>query len=368
MMRISIGVMLWNEEDTIGPIIDSLFQQTLINVLRNDIEGIELVVLANGCTDRSIPNAQQAIDENIKNAKLKYVTARVVELPKGRQPAWNWFVHELVGDNVKYVLFMDADILLTDPEAIMRMIDGLEHNPEKHVATGLGYKHVELVKHRSPWQSITLAMSKLEKDARFFYVTGQLYCGRANFFKKLVFPKGFICGDDAFIGYMAVTNFLTTDYEWDRILYPPHPTYVFEAYLSPFRLFRQHRRRMIGKVTRGMIFDVIKSRQVTDRLDAAAVISQLNNENKNWLLDYISKQIASRGFWVVPQSWSFYRFRQLQQLTPSKIPAKFFLACVGFIWDFFVIVAANNMFRTGVYGGAWENLPNTTALKITNLD
>lgn len=116
-------------------------------------------------------------------------------------------------------------------------------------------------------------------------------------FWNMEFPRGFICGDDGFLGYMAITNFLTTDYEWDRIHYPPHPTFVFEAYLSPFRLFRQHRRRLIGAVTRKMIFDVIRSKQINHHPDAGVVLKGLNKENPEWLNEYIASQIKKGDLW-----------------------------------------------------------------------
>lgn len=60
-MKIAIGIMVWNEERTIASTLDSVFAQTLFNTHRSQIELIDVVVLANGCTDQSIPNAQQSI-------------------------------------------------------------------------------------------------------------------------------------------------------------------------------------------------------------------------------------------------------------------------------------------------------------------
>ena len=361
-MKIAIGIMLWNEEGTIAATIDSVFAQTLFNTYRSQIDLVELVVLANGCTDQSIPNAQRSIEKHLADNSLNYVSAKVVELPKGRQPAWNTFAHEMYDDSLTYFFFMDADIILPDKDAMMRMVDGLEQNPHQYIATGLGCKHIELRQNRSPWQRLTMAMTKLEHDARFFYVTGGLYCGRSTFIKNMEFPKGFVCGDDGFLGYMAITNYLTTDYEWDRIHYPPHPIFIYEAYLSPFKLFRQHRRRLIGAVTREMIFDVIKSKQVDQRPDAGMILKTLNKENPEWLNEYIALQVKNRGFMVVPMQRVLYRYRQLRGLPLHKKVFRFPLAFLGGLWEFGVTIAANRMFHAGTYKNAWENLPNTQDL------
>lgn len=366
-MKVAIGIMLWNEEETIAPTIDSVFKQTLLSEWNPEVDGVELVVLANGCTDQSIPNAREAIDRNLAGKKLDYVSARIAELPKGRQPAWNSFVHEITADDVTYLILMDADLVLPDPAAMMRMANCLEKNPYQHIATGLGRKHFELLEHQSFWQRLTLAMTKLEQEARYFYVTGGLYCGRSEFFRQLEFPKGFICGDDGLLGYMAITNYMTTEYEWDRICYPPHPTFVFEAYLSPFRLFRQHRRRMIGAITREMILDVVKLHQSNSQSNAGQIIKKMNTENPEWLNMYISEQISKRGFWVVPFRRVLYRFRQLNRQSLAKKIIKFPIALAGASWELAVIIAANKMFHAGTYRNAWENLPNTQKLPSTNI-
>ena len=59
-MKILLGILVWNEEDIIGQTLKSLFEQTLFH--RTGIE-IELIVLANGCTDKTTEVSEKAIQK-----------------------------------------------------------------------------------------------------------------------------------------------------------------------------------------------------------------------------------------------------------------------------------------------------------------
>ena len=81
-MKIAVGIMLWNEDVSIARTIDSLFCQSLLSESKPGVESIEVVVLANGCTDDSVPNARAALDRNLADFSNSGVRARVEELPK----------------------------------------------------------------------------------------------------------------------------------------------------------------------------------------------------------------------------------------------------------------------------------------------
>lgn len=359
-MKIAIGIMLWNEEGTIGMTIDSIFNQTLLKEYKSGIESVEVVALANGCTDQSIPNAKDAFARNLEKCDLPYVEARVEELPKGRSPAWNWFVHESTSPDTNYILFMDADIIINNDNAMWSMIDGLEKSPYHPVAGAFGIKDIDLKDRKSLMQRLTSSFTKMEHDARHFYMCGGLYCGRKSFFRQIEFPKGFVCGDDGFIATMAITNFMTTDYQFDRILHPKDATFVFEAYSTLPRLFKQHRRRMVGSAVRTMIIEYVRSKQILGSPDAGSIIRRACEENPSWLEEYCQQQIAKSGFWVVSPRVVLYRLTQLRRLSWSKKLMRFPLALAGMLWHAAVILSANRSFRSGQYANVWTNMPNTS--------
>ena len=46
--------MAWNEEASIGPMLGSLFRQSIFQRLAERGPGCEVICLANGCTDRTV--------------------------------------------------------------------------------------------------------------------------------------------------------------------------------------------------------------------------------------------------------------------------------------------------------------------------
>ena len=51
---LSIGILAWNEENSIGTMLESLLSQRLFRRLADKGEGCEIVCLANGCTDGTV--------------------------------------------------------------------------------------------------------------------------------------------------------------------------------------------------------------------------------------------------------------------------------------------------------------------------
>jgi glycosyltransferase involved in cell wall biosynthesis len=359
-MKISIGIMLWNEEETIEMTIDSIFEQTLFKEYKSGIECVEVVALANGCTDKSIPRAKDAFVRNLDKCDLPYVEARVEELPKGRSPAWNWFVHERTSSDTTYLIFMDADIIINNDNAMWSMVEGLENSAYHPVAGALGIKDVDLKDRKTILQQLTSAFTRMEHDARHFYMCGGLYCGRVNFFRQIEFPKGFVCGDDGFIATMAITNFMTTNYEFDRILHPKDATFIFEAYNTIPRLFKQHRRRLVGATVGTFIKDYVRSKQTNGQPDAGTIIRTASKQNPLWLEEFCRERITNAGFWVVRPGWIFYGITQLRRLGWWKKIARLPLVLAGMVWKFPVAVSANWLLRSGQYANVWTNMPNTS--------
>jgi len=256
---------------------------------------------------------------------------------------------------------MDADIVINNSNSIWSMVDGLENSPYHPLAGALGIKDIELRTQAASWEFMSRAMSRMERDARHYYMCGGLYCGRGSFLRQLEFPRGFVCGDDSYLAYLAITNLLTTSFEFDRILHPDDATFVFEAYSTIPKLFKQHRRRLVGEAVRGMLYDYVRSKQSDGQPDAGKIIRHACKEHPAWLEDEVNQRVAA-GFWVLHPRKILLRFTQLRRLSWFRKLARLPLACFGAVWSAGVILSANRMFRNGKYAGAWTNLQNTRLL------
>ncbi len=58
-LRCSVGVTAYNEETNIGPLLDALLNQHL-----HDTEITEIIVVASGCTDNTVPIIERIAAEN----------------------------------------------------------------------------------------------------------------------------------------------------------------------------------------------------------------------------------------------------------------------------------------------------------------
>src|ERR1051325_1546085 len=51
--HISIGIIAWNEEQGIGTMLNSLFQQSIFTEIARRGQSCEIICVANGCSDRT---------------------------------------------------------------------------------------------------------------------------------------------------------------------------------------------------------------------------------------------------------------------------------------------------------------------------
>ena len=134
---------------------------------------------------------------------------------------------------------------------------------------------------------------------------------------------------------------------------------MFEAYSTIPRLFKQHRRRLVGGTVGAFIKDFVRSKQKNDLPDAGTIIRTECRENPFWLEEYCRQRIAKAGFWVVPPSWIFYGMTQLRRLNWWKRIVRLPPVLAAMVWKAMVAVSANRAFRSGGYASVWTNMPNT---------
>src|ERR1043166_7866681 len=111
---ISIGILACNEAGVIGTVLESLFRQSIFNRLSVRGAGCEILVLANGCNDGTTQICREIFERMRRDHPWRDgFTARVIELERrDRANAWNRFAHEFSAMGARYLITMDANILL----------------------------------------------------------------------------------------------------------------------------------------------------------------------------------------------------------------------------------------------------------------
>src|SRR5688572_3294321 len=147
-IRLSIGIIVRNEEEAITPALQSLFRQTLFEELAARGEACEIICVANGCTDQTVPAAARVfVEQSAKHPMASSFHCRMEVLPEaGKINAINHFVHRFSSPEAQYLFLMDGDIMLHSPRTLWNMCSALEENKTASIATDEPLKDISLGK------------------------------------------------------------------------------------------------------------------------------------------------------------------------------------------------------------------------------
>ena len=103
----SVGITAYNEQDNIGPLLDAMIDQHL-----HDVEIAEIIVVASGCTDNTVPIIQSYFD---REPRLKLI---VQPERQGKTSAINLFLQEATQD----LLVLESGDTLPHENAVENLV------------------------------------------------------------------------------------------------------------------------------------------------------------------------------------------------------------------------------------------------------
>jgi glycosyltransferase involved in cell wall biosynthesis len=235
MNTVSIALFAHNEEAAIGAAIDA------VTASAGPIADLQVHVLANGCTDRTVEVAQAAVRRDPRVVIHEIVVA-------DKCNAWNAYVHELAPEAEIHV-FMDGDMRCSE-RAVERTVAALRAKPEANALAGVpmsGRNRAEYVRIMTEWGWLFGCYYALQgRHLARIRVTG------------VRLPIG-VFGDDHFVTRIARSSL---DGDWDeaasRLLIDPEIGYVFDS-LRPWspRDLRLYLRRRVSYFLRQRQLDVL---------------------------------------------------------------------------------------------------------------
>ena len=349
-MNISIGILAYNEADSISKTLESLIEQSLFYESNtNDI--VEVIVVANGCTDQTVEVANLALKKLVDNLPRQGVSWQVCEVADaGKSNAWNLYVHQFSDSNSNYLFLMDADIEFVEPQTLRLMIDKLETTPEMSVAVDLPIKNIAFKKKKNLIDWLSLKGSKSPEKTSHL-ICGQLYCGRASILRKMYMPRG-LTVEDSFLKAMVITDGFTSSEVVERVNRVSGASHVFDAYTSFFSWLHHEKRIVIGSSINFILFSYLWA-NCNEEQHAGDLIKYNNHHNPRWFHELIELHIAEKGWWVIPSVFLFGRFQKYQneKLSKTLVQLPFSLA-VLFLY-FIICFQANSEIRKGNSLGYW---------------
>jgi glycosyltransferase involved in cell wall biosynthesis len=330
---VSIGIIAWNEEQGIGAMLESVFQQTLFAELARRGRRCEIICVTNGCTDRTPEVAAEIFGrKSLEHPDAAGFSCRVMNVAeRGKINSWNHLVHSFSARESKYLFLMDADILIHPRETLWNMVNALEKNPEASVAVDAPRKDISFKPRKTLRERLSLGASQMTGSASG-QLCGQLYCIRAEVARNIYLPRDLCACDDGFIKALVCTDFLTHQvWPW-RIVVAPEAGHTFEAYVSPGGILKNQKRQMIGQTIVHILVDqYLKQWPATKRMKLAEALGEQEQADPNWLKELIAEHMRRTRFcWRLYPGLLSHRFKRLAALTWFKRIACFPAAAAGF--------------------------------------
>ncbi len=336
--HISIGILAYNEAKTIGKMLNSLWQQQLLQEIASNLE-IEIIIVPNGCSDNTAQVAQDKLYNLPNKANISWQICEIKQPSKSN--AWNFYVHQLSNPKADYLFLMDADIQLLESQTLDSMLQTLATSEKAWVSVDKPIKDVYVKKQKSLRERLSILVSNLSrsevKSGNAAWLCGQLYCAKAPLLRKIWLPTS-LPTQDAFLYNMIVTDCLTTSKVPERIILAPNASHLFEAYTSISRLLRHEKWLIIGNTINQLLCKELSSQ---NQQGSAVLIKQQNQQDPSWLNKVIQNSILDRNWWLIPRYILLRRLHSLCYKTLVQRITLFPLACAATIIDFLLSFQAN---------------------------
>ncbi|HWA11446.1 MAG TPA: glycosyltransferase family A protein [Opitutaceae bacterium] len=349
-VALSIGVMAWNEEDTIGPMLDSLFAQSIFAFLAARGERCEVVCLANGCTDRTVAvAAARCARAEREHPARRGLTARVADIREpGRNHAWNLFVHEFSAREARFICLMDADIVFNRVHTVQLVLSALEHDPHLGGASDWPCKTIAGKDRPSLRERLSLATSDMTGGIPG-RLNGMMYCLRAGIARNLYLPRDLGATDDGFFKAIICTDFFREPLDATKVVSVREATHLYEPYLSVRDILNNQKRQMIGQTTLEVIFNYLRTLPEEDRANLAATIRANEARDPDWLKKLIAAHMARvRHFWQLFPGLLGFRWRRYRALRGRRRLAHLPAALAGFAVTLIASWRAARFLRRGI--------------------
>jgi glycosyltransferase involved in cell wall biosynthesis len=344
MTTIDIGIFAHNEEAGIGAMLRDLAGQS---ILRDDRFSVRVVVLANGCRDKTAAAARDAV--------LAFPDPAMVEVldlaEGGKSRTWNRFVHDFARPDTDLLAFLDADIGLPQQDVLARLAAFLDEHPGVDATSSQPVKDIDY--HPVPLGFVERlisagggSMGNLRTS-----ICGQLYVMRGAVARSLRVPIG-LPVEDGFIRHALITNRFADAIRYDRIDQPEGAIHLYESERRLGSLIRHQIRIVVGGAINAAVFGYIIPLRARD--GEAALVAQLDQaaRDPDWLSALLRRELPRARFGWVP--WPFLTDRTTYFLKNGPYtPRKTLMAVVGFGFDSLAFVGAQIRLARGKGAGFW---------------
>ncbi|MEM9810667.1 MAG: glycosyltransferase [Pseudomonadota bacterium] len=304
-IRIGLGVLCYNEEEGIADLIAGLAQQ---DVFRDARFLTELLVVPNGCTDKTGDVAAKALERHRDALTMRAGAIAAVKetQEKGKAHAWNWLIHDLLAGRAPYVVLIDADIVFPGTTAIRKLIEGLQANPTLKALSSTPIKDLERKSDLSLTERIIVQGGGTRDNKQG--ICGQLYAARAEALSDLRLPRG-LPVEDGFIAGMLNTDGFRHAPQGQVISRAEGVEHLYESERTIGGLLKHQTRIVVGSAINGHLFDHFRTLP-PDRSRIAHVAAK-EAQDERWVETLITNE---RTRLLVPSTFLTKRLQALARI------------------------------------------------------
>ena len=279
-----------------GPMLESLFRQTVFDRMAARRQRCEVLVLAAACADRTAAVAREVFERMAREHPLAGAwSAQVIELEEaGRDRTWNRFVHEFSAVEATYLVTLHPAILLHHRDALFSLVSVLERRRHVNAASGRRCADV-LFKERKTFRE-RLALASVRSDSGSFgQVNGELMCLRASVARRIHVPGGLDAGFDDFVTQVVGTDFFSTRFDPTRLASPPCAAHICAAQIGAREILESRKRRMIGQTAAHVLSGYLRSRSWSERHHLLDTLRSHEAMDPQWLDKLIANHVRRRS-------------------------------------------------------------------------
>jgi glycosyltransferase involved in cell wall biosynthesis len=345
-LTVSVGILARNEEAGITRLIDDLGQQTLLT--DDDLE-VQVHVIANACTDRTVEVARRAFDTG-PFGDLGIGTTVHELVQGGKSNAWNEFVHRIVPDATEFVIFLDGDIRIPERRSLRLMHDRLAASAHAVVAVDRSIKDIELEQPNGLVEKLIKLATGTANDPRTA-IAGACYCVRSAEVRRIWMPIG-LPGEDGFLRAMLLTSNFERPEQLNRLAFVDGAYHVFESVRDLGGVIRHNVRLAIGTAVNILLFGHIR-RLREQGVDVADYVRRRNAEDPGWVNELIRERLQT-SYFPLETRFVSRRLRRMRNGPAQKRSMQVWaVAMLGAGFDLVVFLRATMLMRKGAGAGYW---------------
>ncbi|MGE4488172.1 MAG: glycosyltransferase [Kiritimatiellales bacterium] len=361
-LKISIGVVALNEEATIVAALTSILEQTIFtNAGKLKMEP-ELVVIANGCTDRTVEVTAQFFGRSrVEFPEGGPVQLRIEDVAEAGFPnAWNLLAHTYSRKDADFIFFVNADIVISQADAFEQMLKTIGKDYDMKVVSPLGIKHIEKAKCKTMYDRLNLAVTRFTEKNQTGQVRGHCLCARSAAMRTVWLPKQFPGAVDGLFKRLIVSDMASRPDNPARIGVASGVFYTFEAYRTFYDIYCRRVRLFVGQTYIETLMRHLKTMKAEQPdLNITAYLRARDDADPAWVHRLVFLSIRVRGlFPTMPSPWFRFRFWQNPKIGVFRKLGMLPVAVMAFLFDVPVFLSAAWLLKVGRVSNVWKDTRN----------